>query len=392
MSLAETVARLAQNLAGWGSTGLNEAQTSQVVVLPVLQALGYDIWNPLEVAAQIHSGGGNAAYAPDFTLKLAGRICFVVEVKALNKDFSANDTTQTVNYVNALGRRWAVLTNGKAWHFYDNQVPRPAADKLELTVELRDARAAGYLKRLLSREVWSKPDVEHDLAAEVQAVNREIRRHLELGQIENKLRLEMQTGLTPDEQGLRKAMRLALEPNERELAEESFGELATRLGIAAKPAERSDPKPNPANPSTPETTVVAQSDAFTALIDGMQKTAPGQRSSRSSELRAWLNDTELPAANWRDINAGIVEAMMTLGRKGFVSSRGYIFSTNQSRAKSDGKLYPTSAYRQLSDGHFLFLHDSANNHLQRSRRMLEELGVSPRTMRVVYRGDTFYLP
>jgi hypothetical protein len=43
--------------------------------------------------------------------------------------------------VNAVGRRWAVLTNGKAWHFYDNQVPKPAAEKLELTIELKDARA-----------------------------------------------------------------------------------------------------------------------------------------------------------------------------------------------------------------------------------------------------------
>lgn len=392
MSLEETVSRLARNLAGWGGTGLNEAQTSQVIVLPLLQALGYDIWNPLEVAAQIHSGGGNAAYAPDFTIKLGDRICFITEVKALNKGFLPNDTTQAVNYVNALGRRWAVLTNGKAWHFYDNQVPKPAADKLELTVELRDARAAGYLERLLSRRVWDASDAEQALAAEVGAVKAEIQRHLDLGKIEGKLRRELQAGFTADEKGLTRAIQLTLEPNERELAEESFGELALRLGIATEPAERPDPEPNPVNPRVPEPAVIAQLDVFTALIDGMHKTAPGQRSSRSSELRAWLNDTELPAANWRDINAGIVEAMMTLDRKRFVNDRGYIFPTNQSRAKSDGKLYPTSAYRQLSDGDFLFLHDSANNHIQRSRRMLEELGVSPRAMRIVYRGDTFYLP
>jgi predicted type IV restriction endonuclease len=71
----------------WGSLGLNEAQTSQVVVLPILQALGFYIWNPSEVAAQIHSGGGNATHAPDFIVRLDNSICFIVEVKALNKDF-----------------------------------------------------------------------------------------------------------------------------------------------------------------------------------------------------------------------------------------------------------------------------------------------------------------
>ena len=385
MSLAETVARLAQNLAGWGSTGLNEAQTSQVVVLPVLQALGYDIWNPLEVAAQIHSGGNNAAYAPDFTLKLAGHICFVVEVKALNREFSANDTTQAVNYVNALGRRWAVLTNGKAWHFYDNQVPKPAAQKLELTVELRDARAAGYLERLLSRRIWEASDAEQALAAEVRAVSADIQRHLDLGKIEKKLQREMRAGFTADEKGLTRAIQLTLEPNERELAEESFGELAKRLlGIEPVSVVPPQPKLEPVEKSSV--------DVFAALIEGMHKTVPSQRNSRSSELRAWLGDTELPAANWRDINAGIVEAMMTLGRKSFVSSRGHIFPTNQSRAKNDGNLYPTTAYRQLSDGDFLFLNDSANSHIQRSRRMLEELNVPPRILRVTYRKETFFLP
>lgn len=93
MSLEDLLSRLTQELSGWGSAGLNEAQTSQVVVLPILQTLGFDIWNPFEVAAQVHSGGGNGAYAPDFTLRLAGSVCFVIEVKALNKDFSPNDTT-----------------------------------------------------------------------------------------------------------------------------------------------------------------------------------------------------------------------------------------------------------------------------------------------------------
>lgn len=382
MSLAETVSRLAQNLPAWGGTGLNEAQTSQVVVLPVLQALGYDIWNPLEVAAQIHSGGGNAAYAPDFTVKLAGRICFVVEVKALNREFSANDTTQAVNYVNALGRRWAVLTNGKAWHFYDNQVSKPAADKLELTVELRDARAAGYLGRLLSRRVWNAGDAEGALAAEVGAVKAEIQRHLDLGKIEEKLRRELQAGFTADEKGLARAVQLTLEPNERELAEESFDELAKRLlGIETVSATPLQPQPEPVNNG---------SDVFAVIIEGMRITTSSPQSQRSSELRAWLDNVELATGNWRDIHAGLVEALILLGRKDVVQKR--IYPTDQSRVKGDGSRYPKHAYRRLSDGDFLFLHDSASGHMEKSRRILEELGVPPGAMRIVYRGTTFNLP
>lgn len=383
MSIENVLPKLAQSLTAWSKAGLNEAQTSQVIVLPILRALGYDIWNPDEIAAQIHSGGGNAAYIPDFTVKLGGDVCFILEIKALNKDFSPNDTVQAVNYANALGWRWSVLTNGKAWHFYDNQVPKPAAEKLALTIELKDPRAAAYLSRLLSRPVWAAGDAENSLAGEVQAIAAEIRRHLELGEIETKLRSELREGFTKDEKGLKRAVQLTLEPNERELAGESFAELAkSLLGIDTVPVNpRPEPEPKPIKP-----------DAISAIVEGMHKTSPNQRGNRSSELQAWLGETELPAANWRDINSGIVEAMITLGRKTFVEDKGYIFPTNQSRAKRDGSLYPTHAYRQLSDGSFLFLHESANNHLQRSRQMLEDLEVAPRTLRVCYREDTFHLP
>ena len=181
---------------------------------------------------------------------------------------------------------------------------------------------------------------------------------------------------------MKRALQLTLEPNERELAEASFTELAKHLlGIDAAPTEP-DPEPKPEVPI----------DALAAITEGMHKTAPSQRGNRSSELQAWLGETELPATNWRDVNSGIVEAMISVGRKKFVEDKGYISPTNQSRVKSNGELYPTSAYRQLSDGSFLFLNESASSHMQKSRRMLEELEVAPRTLRVVYRNDTFYLP
>ena len=383
MTVESTLEKLSSSLPEWSYKGLNEAQTSQVIVLQVFQALGYDIWNPFEVVAQFHSGGGSGAYAPDFTVYLPKGNCFVVEVKALEKDFSVNDRMQPVNYVNALGRRWAVLTNGKAWHFYDNKIEKPAAEKLALTVDLQAARAADYLKRLLSREVWSKAEAEYTLATEVQRISQEIRKHLQLGKIEDKLRDEMKTGLTADENGLTKAIKLALEPNERELAEESFAELAQKLlGIDTPPVKLNrEPKPEPTGQA-----------AASAIIEGIRRTTLNQRGNRSSELQAWLGETKLPATNWRDINSGIVEAMLALGRKTFVEDKGYIFSTNQSRVKGNGELYPTSAYRQLSDGSFLFLNESASSHMQKSRRMLEELEIPPRTLRVCYREDTFYLP
>jgi hypothetical protein len=84
--------------------------------------------------------------------------------------------------------------------------------------------------------------------------------------------------------------------------------------------------------------------------------------------------------------------MIALERRDFVVQKGYIHQTPRGRVKSNGKLYPPSAYRQLSNGDFLFLHNSASGHLQKIRRMLEELKVPPRTLRIAYRGKTYFLP
>ena len=66
MSLKNVLRKLSTDLELWSDTGINEAQTSQAVILPILQALGYDIFNPLEVVAQ-SSGYG---YIPDYTVDL----------------------------------------------------------------------------------------------------------------------------------------------------------------------------------------------------------------------------------------------------------------------------------------------------------------------------------
>lgn len=106
VSVKAVIRQLSENLQIWSDKGLNEAQTSQGIVLPVLQAVGYNIFDPYEVVPQSAGFG----YYPDFTLHFADKIRFIVEVKALNKEFSASDQAQSVNYVNAQGRRWAVLT------------------------------------------------------------------------------------------------------------------------------------------------------------------------------------------------------------------------------------------------------------------------------------------
>lgn len=369
--------RLSGQLPGWTRRGLNESQTSQAIVLPLLQELGFDIWDPYEVVAEDHSGGGSGGYCPDFTIKLEGTTTVIIEVKSLNKSFSANDETQAVNYVNALGRRWAVLTNGRAWHFYDNSLPRPATEKLVLTVDIQDEEAGRYLGQLLSRAFWLTEDAEKQLSERIEKVDEDIRKRHRLEEMEHKLRQELVEGFTKDSKGLQKAIQLTLEPNERELAEEAFDELALRLLSVDSypPAELTD-----------------STNLTEAITKGIAKTSPEMKNSRQTSLQAWINDKELPARNWRDIHSGLAEALILLKREKILEETGLLYSSNSERRKKNGEVYPAFEYRKLSSGKYLFLNASAKDHRRRSRQLLEQLNAPSGLIRVLYKDEEYFLP
>lgn len=373
MTIESVCRSLTSLIKAWSKNGLNEAQTSQAIVLRLLEALGYDIWNPCEVFPENHSGGGSGGYKPDYSLHVEDELRFIIEVKALNKAFSDNDKVQAVNYVNAQGLRWAVLTNGREWYFFDNLVAKPAHEKHKLTIDLQDTKAAKYLEKLLVKELWRGAEVEYELAILIQEVDADIRRRTKLSKIERKLSERLGQGFSLDMQGLQTAVQYTLEPNERELAEESMGELAQRL--------------------LPEASARTDSAPIEAVIkEGINLTSPRERGARGSDLRAWIDDDELLAVNWRDINAGIAEALLTLERIAWLEEAGYLFKTTEEYRKASGEPYPPSAYRQLSNGRYLLLHASAQEHQRRSRRMLERLDAPPKLIKVVYKEQEIFLP
>ena len=135
MTLEHTLSDITRHLNDWQVSGINEAQTAQAIVLRILHALGYDIWNPFEVVPE---ASGNGGYRPDYTIQLDGDIRFIIEVKALGKTLSDADKeqTQAVNYINVQGKRWAILTNGREWLFFDNHRPVEIAQKRVLPLTL----------------------------------------------------------------------------------------------------------------------------------------------------------------------------------------------------------------------------------------------------------------
>jgi predicted type IV restriction endonuclease len=301
MNLKHVISDIVANLARWERTGLNEAQTRQVMVLRLFAALDYDIWNPFEVIAEQNSGGGSGGYIPDFTLRVAKKKAFIVEVKALGKKFDDNDCTQAVNYVNSMGLRWAILTNGKQWLLFDNKQEGVATDRLALIIDITTPYASDYLAELLSPKVW-----ESDHA------NQTVWQAIQFLKLESKLRQIMQKGFARDRDGLELAMEVRLNADERQLAESHFEALCHRL-FSVEPTSPMPPPvfstsvlparetketsfPLPISSSRP-TVMKSQTEILQVLREQIELVSQ-TTSVHGFDITAMLNGVEIKVKGW----------------------------------------------------------------------------------------------
>ncbi|WP_096411032.1 type I restriction enzyme HsdR N-terminal domain-containing protein [Thermus thermophilus] len=342
-TLTTVVKDIVAKLESW--RGINEAATTQAIILRVLQALGWDIWNPYEVVPQ----DTGAKYRPDFVLRLKkDRPVLVVEVKALDKTPTDDDRTQVVNYANGEGIRWSILTNGKLWEFFDNnKVEAKAPEKRVLYFDLDNPSAAEYLKKTLSKSFWENEKAPSDLADIAETIRKEIQTRQSLAQVKEKLRKALEEEYQRNEKGLRKAMENELSANERELAELNFGELVQEL------------------------LDLSLTDPTEALKEKLK------RYPATSGLTVEINGEKFFVKSWREFYCALVETAIHLGKKDVIKrlrSKKDIVPTPSRKTKS-GKLYDESAFRKLSSGEYLFVHLSSESILRKLKVILSDLEI-----------------
>lgn len=371
--LSDVIQEIVDNLDRW--KGLNEGQTTQVIILRLLQALGWNIWNPEEVVAQDTSAKG---YRPDYILSVRRTPVLVLEVKGLDRTPNNEDRTQVVNYANAQNIRWTILTTGKQWEFFDNTLQAKAPEKRSLLFELDNPSAARYLERTLKRDLWEAKEASAKLARIVEEIRKEIETQQSLTRIEHKLRQALEEGYQHSEKGLRKAIEKELNANEQELAWAHFDRLLNRLLGGGTPTTASLPP------------------LLHAFRQAVANRAKGPGDGGELPLRIWLNEEPIHTlASWRDFYGALVEALEKTGQNDILEDmrkQKDIVSSKLERRKRDGKPYEASAYKPLSQGQYLFVHLSAERIRKKIRDLLVLLNVPPGTFRVEYEGDFFTLP
>ncbi len=382
MTFQQVLENIRTQLSTWRMANLNEAQTSQVIILRLLQALGYDIWNPNNVFAQEAANGS----IPDFIVSCDDTRRFIVEVKKLDTQLTDRMKTQAVSYANNQAIQWAVLTNGAEWLLFDSfMVERPAHERLVLRLSLDDHDTqllTQYFERLLATVVWLQP--KDYLAKTAQDILEHITLHQQLQPLARELSELMDEYTVQDiDAGLKLAEKLNVWDAARHTLIRKHRSLLKQLLGSTDSTEHAATSPTPPqqNPSLIDT-----------LKRGISQTAPPSRKSSSSELEAFIGDEKLEAVNWRDIHTGIAETFLILGRSDELEAHDNIYDTVTERAQQGKNPYKVHDYRQLQNGRFLLLHSSARSHRRKSVQLLKLLGVADKTIKVVYKGETYFLP
>lgn len=151
MDLETRISDLAKVVRDHREVLLTEEAAKNALVMPFLQALGYNVFNPAEVVPEYTCDvGTKKGEKVDYAICEDGKIKMLVECKPSSSDLSINHASQLFRYFSVTDAKVALLTNGVTYKFFsDIDTPNKMDDKPFFTIQL-DAFRKHDLKTLES--------------------------------------------------------------------------------------------------------------------------------------------------------------------------------------------------------------------------------------------------
>lgn len=98
---------------------LTEEAAKTALVMPFLQALGYDVFNPNEVVPEFTCDvGTKKGEKVDYAIRIDGEIKMLIECKPCSQELSIKHASQLYRYFGVTDAKFAILTNGARYKFY----------------------------------------------------------------------------------------------------------------------------------------------------------------------------------------------------------------------------------------------------------------------------------
>ncbi|RDE07784.1 type I restriction endonuclease [Pelagibacterium lacus] len=140
MSIEQALHVLSERVKSHSSTMITEEAVKTAVVLPFFQALGYDVFNPSEVIPEFTADAvGKKGEKVDYAIQIDGNIRILVECKPITTQLDKVHLAQLFRYFTVTTAKFAVLTNGRTFHFHsDLEEPNKLDTRPFLSFDLSD--------------------------------------------------------------------------------------------------------------------------------------------------------------------------------------------------------------------------------------------------------------
>lgn len=124
---------------------LTEEGTKNALVMPFINALGYNVFDPLEVTpefgADLSLNGIKKGEKVDYAIMSDGQALILFECKTCGTDFSQTHGSQLMRYFSAASVHFGVLTDGVVYQFYtDLDAPNKMDAKPFLAFDMTDIK------------------------------------------------------------------------------------------------------------------------------------------------------------------------------------------------------------------------------------------------------------
>ena len=121
MDLATRLASLQKRTLEHREVLLTEEAAKTALVMPFLQSLGYDVFDPREVVPEFTADvGTKKGEKVDYAICDKGKVTILIECKPSSSALNLNNAGQLFRYFSVTDARLAILTNGVVYQFYSD--------------------------------------------------------------------------------------------------------------------------------------------------------------------------------------------------------------------------------------------------------------------------------
>lgn len=141
MDFKDQIKQLSERIEKLKDSICTEEATKNAFIMPFIQSLGYDVFNPLEVVPEFTCDiGTKKGEKVDYAIFKDDSPSILMECKHWNNKLDLYDN-QLLRYFHVTNAKFGILTNGIVYKFYtDLEVPNRMDEKPFLEVNLLDAK------------------------------------------------------------------------------------------------------------------------------------------------------------------------------------------------------------------------------------------------------------